>query len=559
MILVWRKVTLFTVVFLFFLPAIALAVDFSISDVKIDAYLLENGEVHVIEQFTYEFDGEFNGISREISPKKGAEISSFLAKEGGKDLKTEKDGDMYKVYRSGKDETIQVELQYLIEDGMEKYVDVAQFYWPFFDDRNEADYGRLTIAVHPPRPTDDAIALGYDTAFDKEHITEGGTAVFSVGNVKAGQNGDIRVVFDASLFPGLPFTDTKEMKQEIIDEKMMMKEKAAAFAKGQKTAASAGFWSLLGFAVLFIGICIYDFRRRIQLKQNVVKEVFASEVAIPKQEMSMPATISFTTPDRKFSIPAALMDLVRQGYVKQTGEGRFMLGYRMAREDHEQQLISLLFDQMGSNHSFSVDDLERFMKKEENHRIYTEETTKWKMAVQKEIKQQELFRKRIKIRWMTAAASIIPFFCIIIFAGYELYLWMTLSIFLFLLSLLFSIFYKPLSEKGIRMKEEWKRLNDEFDQMKNEQWNRYSQDDRMRAMIYSLGIHGANLKQFEIWEQKVPAASASDMAYFPIFWPALSNSFAAADEQASQSFTSQSGSPSSGGGVGGGGGGSGAF
>ncbi|MBP3950154.1 DUF2207 domain-containing protein [Bacillus suaedae] len=42
---------------------------------------------------------------------------------------------------------------YLIEDGVTAYADVAEFYWPFFDDRNDSSYEQLTITVHPPEPT----------------------------------------------------------------------------------------------------------------------------------------------------------------------------------------------------------------------------------------------------------------------------------------------------------------------------------------------------------------------------------------------------------------------
>ncbi|MCM3741869.1 hypothetical protein M3210_16575 [Oceanobacillus luteolus] len=48
----------------FLLPVHAFAVDFSIEETKIDAFLQENGMVHVTELHTYEFDGDFNGITR---------------------------------------------------------------------------------------------------------------------------------------------------------------------------------------------------------------------------------------------------------------------------------------------------------------------------------------------------------------------------------------------------------------------------------------------------------------------------------------------------------------
>lgn len=51
-------------------PMSVLAVDFSIPEVNIDAYLGSDGDVKVVELHTYEFDGEFNGIIRELIEKK---------------------------------------------------------------------------------------------------------------------------------------------------------------------------------------------------------------------------------------------------------------------------------------------------------------------------------------------------------------------------------------------------------------------------------------------------------------------------------------------------------
>ena len=75
--------------------------EFSITNVKIDAFLLKDGNVEVKESHTYQFNGEFNGISREIIPKKSAAISQFTATENGKSLKVEQEDDLYKIHRKG--------------------------------------------------------------------------------------------------------------------------------------------------------------------------------------------------------------------------------------------------------------------------------------------------------------------------------------------------------------------------------------------------------------------------------------------------------------------------
>lgn len=552
-----------TLIFLFLAPSFAYAVDFSIPDVKIDAYLQENGDINVNERHTYIFDGKFNGITREIFPKKGAEISDFMANEGEKSLKVEKEGELYKVHRSGKDETIQVDLHYTIKNGMEKYTDITEFYWPFFDDRNEAGYGKMTIAIHPPQPADGAIALGYDSAFKTESVADDGTVVFSMGEVEAGENGDVRVAYDSTLFPAMTLTSDRSVKEEIVNEKKTMEENAIIYAQNKRKTASAAIWVLAGLTALFVVISMKESNRSKRKRKAVMDDVYNQKRKIPEQQMSMPATIFFTDSFHNETIAAALMDLVRQGYVKQTREGHFQLVSREAAEEHERILISLLFDKIGRNNAFSIDDLEEYMEDKKNHIKYRDEITRWKAAVTKETTQHNLYDQRKTVRIAVGILSIFPFWFIIMSAKYDLFLYMILFIFLFIVYLGFSIFYKSLAEKGMRMREEWRRLVDEFEQISDWDWKLYSEDDRMRAIIYSLGIGGSictETNRFTAFGEFAGEAAGISSGFYPVHWPILASSFDTAGEQAKETAASQSsGSSSTSGGVGGGGGGSGAF
>src|SRR5690606_17568713 len=117
----------------------ALAVEYSISEVVIDAQVNSDGTVSVVEHHIYEFEDDFNGITREIVPKEGSSIQKFSGYENGQELEVEREGDLYKVFRAGDDETVSFELRYEIQDAVDKFEDGAEFYWPFFDDRNESD------------------------------------------------------------------------------------------------------------------------------------------------------------------------------------------------------------------------------------------------------------------------------------------------------------------------------------------------------------------------------------------------------------------------------------
>ena len=216
---------------LFLFPSQSLAVDYSITDVKMDAFLQENGNVDVKETHTYDFIGEFNGITREIIPKKGTNITGFKATENDSPLRTEKKNDLYLIHRKGTDETITIQLRYSIENGVDLYSDIADFYWPFFDERNESTYENLQVTVHPPKETVPIVAFGYDEAFKTEKILPDGSVRFQFGEVPYETNGDIRVGYEPALFPGATLKSNKPMKDEILRAKQDLLDEAQAAAE----------------------------------------------------------------------------------------------------------------------------------------------------------------------------------------------------------------------------------------------------------------------------------------------------------------------------------------
>ncbi|MFS0645383.1 DUF2207 domain-containing protein [Siminovitchia sp. 179-K 8D1 HS] len=559
-----KKLIFFLVLFfLMILPVQALAVEFSITDVNIDAYLHKNGDVQVTEVHSYSFDDKFRGITREIIPKKGTEITHFTANEGEKELKVKKEKDLYKVYRSGNHEDITLELHYVIKNSLSRHPDLTVFYWPFFDERNEADYERMTITIHPPADTDDVIAFGYDEAFGKETVEQDGAVTFHLNKVDAGQNGDIRVAYDSTLFPGVAESSDQKIRQTLLDEEQLFINKAQTFAENRKKTALVGKWLLFVSAALLIGLMASETVRRKQRKRAAKEEVYNRENMIPKQKLSMPAVLYFLHHFTPELLAAALMDLVRKGYVRQVSEDQFMLLDRETEEIHEKLLLELLFEKVGGGKTFSLDDLKQYVQSEINRATYQEETRKWQDTVKKEIDRFNLYENNMPLRRTLGIAGMAVLTSSIFFIMYDLYWLMFLSMALGITSLCLAIFYRPFSYEGLLLKEEWARLENEFEQISISEWDRSGDDEKWRLLIYGVGTKKTRLADYfaQMMPKTVPAADNHSAAGFFYTGPFIASSFETADEHVRQSTTSDSSGTSSfsGGGVGGGGGGSGAF
>ena len=556
-------------IFLLLFPMQGFAVDFWINDVKMDAHLQDEGTVYVTETHTYEFDGEFNGITRTVIPKEGSTIKDFSATENGAELRVEKEDDLYKIHRKGEDETITVTLSYTIEKGLEIYQDVAQFYWPFFDNRNEATYENLVITVHPPQSTSDVIAFGYDEAFQKETVKSDGSVVYHFGEVPSETNGDIRIAYDVSLFSGASYaTSDKPMKAEIMNAKNELLAKAQEWTKTQDTLSKVAIVLVPLLALVFILIMIRN-RMEGRAKLAVLKREMTNPGALPKQDLSLPATILFTNHNylpQGQSMAAGLLDLVRKKMVRQVNDEKFQLMNQAGALPHESLLIEWLFEKIGRNGEFSFTDLEDYANNKKNSDSYSSFQMKWGEAVRNEVKERHLYEDKSKFKLFLGLLSIILVPFLILFPMYELFSWFVLDLILFGGIIIYLIAYRPKNQEGLRIYHEWFLFKMSYKTLSADEWKKWSEDDQMRGYIYGLGMGDKEMKK-----QNENLISAITKPYYNNsagFYPYSVASFgyvgpnaSAHFESANESIGSGSSSSSSagGGGTGGGGGGSGAF
>ncbi|WP_210470973.1 DUF2207 domain-containing protein [Sporosarcina sp. 6E9] len=558
----WKKVVpACLLIVLLLIPTAAFAVDFNISNVVIEVHLKENGDADVVEKHTYVFDSKFNGVTREIIAKQGTAITEFVAYENNKRLKVEHEKGTYKIFRSGKKETIEVEMRYGIVNAMEKYEDGAQFYWPFFDKRNETDYGNMTIMVHPPAAAHDVLYLGYDSAYEKGHLRSNGIVEFRLGNVSAGENGDIRVVYETELFPSI-VEQNGAIRDEVKAEKSILAEELKQFVASQEKTNKFGLFGVpIGGIFLFI-LFGSMYKKRRDYKLLVLDDLKNRKSLVPKEKLSMPATIYYAnsgtlTPG---ATAAALLDLVRQGFVKQLSDTQFELIHRDVQHAHEAALIELLFDEVGDGQSFDVADLETYTKNKKNHSIYSKLLSAWRTGVIGEVKQHTFIEKTPGVRWLLVGLSAIFVVGAILFGRYELFFLMAIAAFFAFISLLMAIFYRLRNLEGHLLFEEWKQFRQAFDKLDLDEWNLLETDDKFRAYAFSVGTGDKRvMKQFNEFraaEQRTAYSNESFHYYDSVF---MSNSFASANKNANVDAGGSSTSSSSGGGTGGGGGGSGAF
>lgn len=568
-----HKTKLFLIVaaglFLFF-PVQALAVEYEIDQTVIDAFVTEDGDVNVVETHVYTFEDEFNGITRELRPKSNAAIQNVEATEGNQSLKVKQEEDLYRIYRSGEDETIEVELTYTIKDGLEVYQDLVQFYWPFFDSSNESTYENLTISIFPPQKTNDVIAFGYDEAFGKEEIRQDGSVVFEFGTVPDGKNGDIRAAWDAGLFV-MSSTEPGELREDLLAEQQNGIDEGIVFNERRDLISTIGTAILILFSVVIAWLSLRGLIKAKQLRESAAREI-TDDRRIPPERMTLPGTISFLkTFLPKEAIAASLLDLVRKGNVIQIDDQIYKVVRRQGLKRHEEKLVEWLFDEIGDGNEIRLEALEAYTENKKNHETYQRYDSQWQTAIKQEVKENELYQDKTKHR-VTVGLSfllLIPLF--VLFPLFDLLPHLFFSVLLAGCLITYAIAYSPLTARGQLISVEWNQFNKQYDDLSTDEWNSWTEDEKMRSYLYSFGtndkkmkdkndrlVDAIGMKNTSGYSSSAATAAPVDVNMIALYSVTAGASFHSANQ--SVAATSSTGSAgSSGGGVGGGGGGSGAF
>ncbi|SFF86321.1 Uncharacterized membrane protein [Halobacillus alkaliphilus] len=522
---------LFAAVILLVLPLQALAVEYSITKTTIDVELQKNGDVKVGEKHTYAFDGEFNGITRTLYAKEGTKITNVQAYEKKQNLKVEGEDQTYKIYRSGKDETITVTLTYLIEDGVEVYADRAQFYWSFFDETNESAYESFSVSIHPPSKTEDVLALGYHTAYGTEQIEDGGVVQFDLGYVSSGENMEVRAAYPSSLFSAGPVSN-EDISGTIQSEKESMAAEAAAEENRQNTLKQIAPYALALFIAAGIVMAGYAVSRY-RSNQREVDRQLNSLSFVPEEEMSLPATLYFQNHRNLTirSLTASILELVRKGYVKQKSDQEFQVIHRNTDYEHETILLSWLFDEVGGNGTFHFEDIHEYTADKSNHEQYQKDFNLWKRTVKKEIDAQDLYESMNKWRGFTGLAGTLA----ILFGIYQLAAWMFVFIVLGVLFLVLAFAYRPQTVKGKKIHLQWKRL-----MHTDKDPGALTDDEQLRVFLYEIGTGhrkvenepGIHNRSFSSLDTGTPAAH-NDIMLFIILAASLHSNFSEADQTVS--------------------------
>ncbi|OZU88746.1 hypothetical protein CIL03_10695 [Virgibacillus indicus] len=241
---------------LFIITACSEEKSFSIDDVTINANIDENGNMHVRELYTYTFDGSYEGMTRSIESDVH-DFKAYLAEgndpamstENLEPLKMEEEDDAYKIFSESADETKKVLYSYHVEDSVQKYADVAELEYSFFDESNETDLHNVEISIHSPEQniTEHTHYFLHDD--DTGILTAAENGIHYTNTVlESGENSIIRFIFPAEQLSNMGIDKDKMMEDKILAEEQELKVRGENLEVNMNKVTPA-IWLLIGIVI----------------------------------------------------------------------------------------------------------------------------------------------------------------------------------------------------------------------------------------------------------------------------------------------------------------------
>lgn len=280
-------------------PTPALAKSYTMPEVNIDAEVMPNGDLHVVEKRHFSFDGSYSCVywnfessdvdkadrhgytvnsvkiaqydSGQESSAKTQKLNSVPFQSSwresggpGKDAWSyDKAGTSLYVFFSDADyQDMTVTIDYTVDEAAIAYEDVGEIYWKYVGSGWDADSENVTCTIHTPVPIgtkvqagDNLRAWGHGPLDGTVNIASDGTVVYKVDKISSGQYGEARVVFPVEWLTKLSASAKKNHGDELGLDTILEEEQNWADVANAQRIGSLVF--IIAFIVISLALIVW--------------------------------------------------------------------------------------------------------------------------------------------------------------------------------------------------------------------------------------------------------------------------------------------------------------
>lgn len=215
---------------------------YSIDQISIQAEVLADGSLRIVEDRSYRFWGSFRWADYSLPLKKLGRVMEFELSEnqeryhpgtdespGSYQISQNQERFYVKWFYRAKDETRTFRLSYRVTDAVTVYDDVAEFYYKFVSEQNEQSIGAVEVTVKLPEPADTTQVRAW------AHGPLHGQLAFENGAIRlwakplpARTFWELRAIFPRQWVPGADKRVEILAREQIMAEEQILADQANA-------------------------------------------------------------------------------------------------------------------------------------------------------------------------------------------------------------------------------------------------------------------------------------------------------------------------------------------
>ncbi len=530
--------------------------DLTIPQWDVKAVLLKDGDLEIVEDITFEFKDDYNGVFREIILHNTGGVIDIQVKElegphgipyqkvaGAKKgdqgvflVKEESDKVVIQIFRPSEDERRTFQIRYRIKDVAVVYNDIGELYYKFLGEENQTPIGRFTVDIHLPDKEKPLHAFAHGPLHGKVRFEDKGVSLM-VDGVPTKTYIEGRILFPRELIPhstnivGLDQLDNI-LKEEAALERSIQENLKRKEAIADSLGMASIIVSILGLALLIIFLLLFRRGR---------DEPYTMDQTGPPDECT-PAVASYIT---NYSINdkgvlATIFDLFRRGYIQliditepsgEKSDEDFIIE-RVKKADgallnHEVFFLEWLMDKIGDGSKVRAKGIEAYHKTNPNE--FFNDYYQWTKEVKQDAVSMGYFdRSKMKV----GILLIILFVPLLLLAIFTLVYRNLFGFGVLTLAILYPIVGIMLisrrSNYGLDQYKKWIAFKKYMRAMKK---NPFHQDSEKYppefSLIYALALgEDQGTKGLDIgWDQYSSANTSHWMFWYPLFTNDSNNAF----------------------------------
>lgn len=303
--------------------------------IDISAVILNNGDMQVTENLSFDISGSLNGVYRDILLSTGdkygasgidvtlvevngkvytyAPLEVALGTDGMYNLNSISGGKQVKIFTPSSNEVKNVKITYVLHDVVLKYNDVAELHWDFIGSGWDSEISSTNIVITTPEVSNDLRGWGHGPLNGVVEVKDGNTVILSATNVSANTEVTARVAMDTALFENVKKTYNTVALESILKEE----EKYASEANTRRSLAKVGVYLLVADAVLVVICPIMWYTKK---KKEFEVSDFVGKYYRELPEDYGPAVMTEVLGTKGYAkiMPATIMNLARKKHIKIT-------------------------------------------------------------------------------------------------------------------------------------------------------------------------------------------------------------------------------------------------